>query len=47
MRWNEHVARMGEMINAYKFVVGKTEGNKSLGIPRLVGKIIIEWISGK
>jgi hypothetical protein len=26
-----HVARMGEMRNAYKIVVGKTEGKKPLG----------------
>jgi hypothetical protein len=31
MRWAGHVARMGEMRNAYKMLVGKSEGNRSLG----------------
>jgi hypothetical protein len=32
MRWAGHVARMGEMRNAYKILVGKPEG-RSLGRP--------------
>jgi hypothetical protein len=31
MRWAEYVARIGEMRNAYKFFVGKPEGNTPLG----------------
>jgi hypothetical protein len=31
MRWAEHVARMGDMRNAYRTVVGKPEGKRSLG----------------
>jgi hypothetical protein len=34
MRWEEHVARMGEMKNAYNIFVGKPEGKKPLGRPR-------------
>jgi len=30
-----HVARMGETRNAYKTLVGKPEGKKSFGRPRL------------
>jgi hypothetical protein len=31
MRWAEHVARMGEMRNAYNILVGKPEGKRPLG----------------
>jgi hypothetical protein len=34
MRWAEHVARMGEKRSACKLLVGKPEGNSSLGRPR-------------
>jgi hypothetical protein len=34
MRWAGHVARMGEKKNAYRLLVGKPEGNRSLGRPR-------------
>jgi hypothetical protein len=30
MRWVEHVARMGERRNAYRFLVGKPEGRRPL-----------------
>jgi hypothetical protein len=33
MRWAGHVARMGEKRNAYRILVGKTEGKRPLGIP--------------
>jgi hypothetical protein len=33
MRWAEHVERMGEKRNAYKVLVGKTEGKRPLGRP--------------
>jgi hypothetical protein len=29
MRWKGHVARMEEMINVYKILVGKHEGKKT------------------
>jgi len=31
VRWTGHVARMGEMRNAYKILVGKPEGKRPLG----------------
>jgi hypothetical protein len=33
MRWAGHVARMGEMRNAYKILLGKPEGKRLLGRP--------------
>jgi hypothetical protein len=35
MRWAGHVARMGEKRNVYRLLVGKPEGKRSLGRPRL------------
>jgi hypothetical protein len=34
MRWAGHVARIGEKRNAYRILVGKPEGKRSLGRPR-------------
>jgi hypothetical protein len=34
MRWAGHVARMGEMRNACRLLVGKPEGKRPLGRPR-------------
>jgi hypothetical protein len=34
MRWEGHVARMGEKRNAYRLLVGKPEGKRPLGKPR-------------
>jgi hypothetical protein len=34
MRWEGHVARMGEIRNAYRILVGKPEGKRPLGRPR-------------
>jgi hypothetical protein len=31
MRWEEHIARIGEKRNAYKLLVGKPEGKRRLG----------------
>jgi hypothetical protein len=36
MRWAGHVARMGEKRNAYRLFVGKPEGKRPLGRPRLM-----------
>jgi hypothetical protein len=33
MRWAGHVARMGEMINAYTILVVKPDGKRPLGRP--------------
>ena len=35
MRWARHVARMGEGRCVYRVLVGKSEGKRSLGRPRL------------
>jgi hypothetical protein len=35
MRWAGHVARMGEEREVYKVLVGKPEGTRPLGRPRL------------
>ena len=35
MRWAGHVARMGKKRGVYRVLVGKTEGKRSLGRPRL------------
>jgi hypothetical protein len=35
MRWAGHVSRMGEKRNAYRLFVGKPEGKRPLGRPRL------------
>jgi hypothetical protein len=35
IKWAGHVARIGEKRNAYKLLVGKPEGKRSLGRQRL------------
>jgi hypothetical protein len=35
MGWTRNVERMGEMRNAYKMLVGKPEGKRQFGSPRL------------
>jgi hypothetical protein len=47
MRWAGHVARMGEERNVYKVLVGKPEGKRPLGRPRVGGKMGSEWILGR
>jgi hypothetical protein len=34
MRWAMHVARMGKKRNAYRLLMGKSEGKRPLGRPR-------------
>ena len=34
MRWAGHVARVGERRSAYRILVGKHEGKRTLGRPR-------------
>jgi hypothetical protein len=34
MRWAGNVARMAEIRNAYRILMGKTEGKRPLGRPR-------------
>jgi hypothetical protein len=33
IKWSGHVARMGEIRNAYRILVGKPEGKKPIGKP--------------
>jgi hypothetical protein len=56
MRWAGHVARMGEKRNVYRLLVGKPEGKRPLGRPRLkwmnnikmdlleIGLNVVDWI---
>jgi hypothetical protein len=44
MRWAGHMARMGEKRKAYKLLVGKPEGRRPLGRPRVGEWIILGWI---
>jgi hypothetical protein len=45
MRWEGHVARIGEKRNAYRLLVGKPEGKRPLGRPRRrwVHKIMMDF----
>jgi hypothetical protein len=43
IRWAEHVARMGEMRNVYKILIGKPEGRNHSEDLRVYGKIILQW----
>jgi hypothetical protein len=47
MRWTGHFARIGEIRNAYKILVGKPEGKRPLGIPRRRWEHNIKIILGK
>jgi len=49
MRWAEHVARMGQMTNAYTcfFFSGKPDRKRPLGRLRVDEWIILEWILRK
>jgi len=48
MRWEGHVARMGESRGVHGVLVGKPEGKRSLGRTGSVdGKIILRWIFRK
>jgi hypothetical protein len=39
MRWVGHGARMGEVRNVYRILVGSSKGKRPLGRPRLGGRI--------
>ena len=41
------MARMGEGRGVHRVLVGKPEGKRPLGRPRLDGRIILRWIFGK
>jgi hypothetical protein len=56
IRWAGHVARMGEMRNVYRLLVGKPERKRPLGRPRRrwmdnikmelleIGLSVVDWI---
>ncbi|KAJ4434068.1 hypothetical protein ANN_16387 [Periplaneta americana] len=44
LRWAGHVARMGESRNAYRVLVGRTEGKDLWGGRDVDGRIILKWI---
>jgi hypothetical protein len=44
MRWEGHVARMGEKRNEYRLLVGKPEGKRPVGRPRRRWWVILGWI---
>jgi hypothetical protein len=35
VRWAEYVTQMGQMRNAYKIFVGKSEGKRPIGTPKV------------
>jgi hypothetical protein len=44
MRWAGHVARVGGKRGAYRILVGRPEGRRPLGRPRLRWEDNIKWI---
>jgi len=44
MRWAGHVACTGEMRGAYRFLVRRPEGKRTLGRPKRRWRIILKWI---
>jgi len=42
MEWAGHVAPIDERRDAYRFLVGKLEGKRSLDDPDVEGKIILK-----
>jgi len=47
MRWEGHVARMGERRSVYRVLVGKPEGKRNLRNPGIDGRIILRLIFRK
>jgi hypothetical protein len=47
MRWSGNVARMGEGRDVYRVLVGRPEGKRPLGRPRLCGRITLRWTLGR
>jgi hypothetical protein len=47
MRWKGHVARMGDITNAYNIVIGILKGRDHLDNITVDGRIILERILGK
>jgi hypothetical protein len=44
LRWAGHVALMGEKTNAYRILMGKSEGKRPLGRPDVDRWTILKWI---
>jgi hypothetical protein len=44
MRWAVTIARIGEKRNTLGILVGKYEGKKPMGRPRLCGRILLKRI---
>jgi hypothetical protein len=47
MRWAGHVARIGDRNGAYKVLVQRPEGKRSLGRPRHRWEANIKWVFKK
>ena len=47
MRWVGHVAFIGERRGVYRVLVGKSERKRTLGRPRLDGRVLLRWIFKK
>jgi len=47
MRWTVQVPRTGEMRIAYNILIGKPEGTRLLGRPKIIPKWNLEKWSGK
>jgi hypothetical protein len=47
MRWAGHVARMREEVGVYRVLVGKPEGKRPVGRPRLRWENNLGWIFRK
>jgi len=45
--WVEYVACVGEKRGIYRVLVGKPEGKRPFGRPRIDGRIILRWIFRK
>ena len=44
LRWAGHVARMEQSRNAYRVLVGKSEGKDTFREAEIDGRIILKWI---
>ena len=44
MKWAGHVACMGDSRGVYRVLVGKLEGKRPLGRPRVDERIMLRWI---
>jgi hypothetical protein len=47
MSWAGHVVHIGVKRIAYRVLMGKPEGQRPLGRPRYMGRIIVKWFFKK